>query len=68
MTTETKVSGKRVLNMGELSIIEEKQTNVGNTEQKPESSVENKKVEPETTQEPLQEASNHRNQRSEHEG
>ena len=54
--------------MGELSIIEEKQTNVGNTEQKPESSVENKKVEPETTQEPLQEASNHRNQRSEHEG
>ena len=55
--------------MGELSRIEEQTKNVENIEQKPETPVENKTVESETTpQEPLQEASNHRNQRYENEG
>jgi len=55
--------------MGELSIIEEQAKNVENIEQKPETlPVENKTVESESTQEPLQEASNHPNQKSENEG
>jgi hypothetical protein len=56
VTTETKASEEHV-------------KNVENIEQKPEIPVDNKNIESETTpQEPLQEASNHRNQKSEYEG
>ncbi len=55
------------MNLGELSIIEEQPKDVENIEQKPETPVDNKRVESETTpQEPLQEASNHPNQKSEY--